>query len=73
VQVRVRGIDEDRDRPQLDDARRSSRLGLAEHRLFGDAVGLRIQAQRRLELGQPVGGPLLVLVELREQRVRLDA
>jgi hypothetical protein len=73
VQIRVRRIDEDRDRRQLDDARRPSRLRLAQHRLLRDPVGLRVEAERGRQLRQAVGRPLLVLVQLGQQRVRLDA
>ena len=73
MQVRVCGIDEDRDRRQLGDARRPPRLGLPEHHLLRDAVGLRVEADRRRELDEPVGGPLLALVHLGQQRMRLDA
>jgi len=73
VQVRVRGVDEDRDRRQLDDARWPSCLRFAQDRLLGDLIGLRIEPERRRELDETIGGPVLVLVELGEQRVRFDA
>ena len=72
MQIGVRGIDEDRDRRQLHDARRAAGLRFAEHRLLGDPIRLGIQAQRRGELDEAVGGPVLVLVKLGEKRVRLD-
>jgi len=73
VQIRVRRVDEDRDRRELDDARRSSGLRLAEDHLLGDPIGLRIEADGRGERGEAVRGSLLVLVQLRQQRMRFDA
>jgi len=44
VKIGVRWIDEDRQRPELRDARGSAGLGFAQHGLLGDAVSLRVEA-----------------------------
>ncbi|HMF44318.1 MAG TPA: hypothetical protein VKQ32_26780, partial [Polyangia bacterium] len=72
MQIRVRRIDEDRDRREVGDARGTAGLGGAQDGLLGDAVGLRVEANRCLELDEAVGRALLILVHLGEQRVRLD-
>jgi hypothetical protein len=72
VQVGVRGVDEDRDRRELHDARRSSRLRLSEHHLLGDTIRLRIESDGGGERREAIGGALLILVQLGEQGVGLD-
>jgi len=49
----------------------AARLG--EHHLLGHPIVVRIQAQRRFQLGELVVDPLLVTEQLGQQRVRLDA
>ena len=58
---------------ELHDARRSSCGRVAEHDLLRDVVVLRLQAQRGRQRAQPIGRALLILVQLGEQHMRLDA
>jgi hypothetical protein len=73
VQAGVGRIDEDRDRPELGDARGMSGARLADHHLLGDGVVHRIEPQGPFERGQAFGIAVLVGVELGEQRAGLDA
>jgi len=72
VQIGVGGVDEDGDRPVLDDPGRMTGSRLAEDDLLGDGVVHRIEPQRPLERGQPIGRALLVAIELGQERARLD-
>jgi hypothetical protein len=73
VKIRIRRIDEDRDRREIGDPRGAPGLRSAQRGLLGDPIGLGIEAERRLQLDEPVRDPLLVLVHLRQHGVRLDA
>jgi hypothetical protein len=66
VQIRIRRIDEDRDRREIGDARRSARLRGAQHGFLRDAIRLRVEAQRRFQLGEPIGDAVLALEHLRQ-------
>ena len=72
MQIGVGRVDEDGDRSVLDDAVGMPGARFAEDDLLGDRIVHRIESERPLERGQPIGLALLVAVELGQEGARFD-